>query len=63
MALKFEDNTIFQPERDNPPVKQKKYRKRQGMKSSKARERRYDSRMKQVKEDCMSEIRVHYVLQ
>ena len=48
---------------DNPPVRQEEYRKRWGVKGSKAREGRLNGRMEQVREDHMFEVRVHHVLQ
>ena len=48
---------------DNPSVGQEKYRKRRGVKGSKAREGHWDGRIEQVRGDRMSEIRVHHVLQ
>ena len=48
---------------DNPPIGQEEYRKAQEMKGSKTQEGRRDGRMKQVRGDHMSEVRVHHVLQ
>ena len=47
---------------DDPPVGQEEYRKGRGVKGSKAREGRRDSRMEQVKGDRISEVRVHHIL-
>ena len=49
---------------DNDPlIGQEEYRKERGVKSSKAREGRWDGRMEQVRGDRMSEVRFHHVLQ
>ena len=48
---------------DNPLVRQEEYRKEQGVKGSKARKRRWDSRVEQVRGDRMSEVRVRHILQ
>lgn len=48
---------------DNLSVRQEKYRKERGMKDSKVRKRRRDSKVEQVKGDRMSEVRVRHVLQ
>ena len=48
---------------DNPPIGQEEYRKRRGVKGSKAREGRQDGRMEHVRGDHISEVRVHHVLQ
>ena len=48
---------------NNPSVGQEEYRKERGVKGSKARERRRDDRMEQVRGDRMSKVRVHHVLQ
>ena len=48
---------------DDPPVRQEEYRKGRGVKGSKAREGRWYGRMEQMREDRISEVRVHHVLQ
>ena len=48
---------------DDPPVGQEEYRKRQGVKDSKARKKRWDGRVEQVRGDRMSEVKVRHVLQ
>ena len=59
---KQRDPTLNLGNDDNPPVGQEKNRKGWGVKGNKAREGHRNSRMKQVKGDRMSEVRVHHVL-
>ena len=47
----------------NPPVGEEKYRKRRGVKGSKAQEGRQDGRIEQVGGDRRSEVRVYHILQ
>ena len=48
---------------DDPPVGQEEYRKGREVKGSKARKRRRDCRVEQVRGDRMFEVRVRHVLQ
>ena len=48
---------------DDPPVGQKEYRKERGVKGSKVQEGCWDDKMKQVRGDRMSKVKVHHVLQ
>ena len=62
-ALKVGDDTVFQPGHDDLPIRQKEYRKGRGVKDSKAQKGHRNGKMKQMRGDRISEIRVHYVLQ
>ena len=48
---------------DDPLVGQEKYRKRWGVKGSKAHKGRRDGKVEQVRGDRMSEVRVRHILQ
>ena len=62
-VFKVKNDTVFQLSHDNPPIGQEEYRKRRGVKSSKARKGRRDGRMEQVRGDCMSKVNVHHIHQ
>ena len=47
---------------NNPPVGQEEYKKRRGMKDSKACKGCWDSRVEQVRGDRMSKVKVHHIL-
>ena len=62
-ALKVKNDIIFQSSHDNSLVGQEEYRKKQGVKGSKAQERCRDGRMEQVRKDYISKVRVHHISQ
>ena len=66
--LRLNDQRQYNPtpnlgDDDDPPVGQEEYRKRQGVKGNKVQKGFRDSKMEQVREDRISEVRVYHVLQ